>query len=120
MDETALAQVLNFLHGQTGHNFAHYKRATVLRRVARRLQVNLLEDISSYLTFLRTHPAEVTALLHDLLISVTNFFRDRDAFTALESHIPQMFADKESGDQVRVWVAGARLGEEAFRSPTVL
>lgn len=113
-DETALLEVLRVLRGQTGHDFIHYKRATILRRVARRLQVNLLEDIASYLDFIRTHPAEVTALLHDLLISVTNFFRDHDAFVALESHIPQLFAGKQSNDQVRIWVAGCATGEEAY------
>ena len=113
-DETALMEVLRFLRGQTGHDFAHYKRATILRRVARRLQVNLLETIPAYLDFLRTHPAETTALLHDLLISVTNFFRNPDAFAALESQIPQLFADKAAHDQVRVWVAGCATGEEAY------
>ena len=113
-DEAALADVLNFLRGQTGHDFSHYKRATVLRRIARRMQVNLLEDVSSYLLFLRTHQAEVVALMHDMLISVTNFFRDRDAFTALESNIPQRFAGKTAADQVRVWVAGCATGEEAY------
>ncbi len=113
-DEAALVEVLRLVRLQTGHDFAYYKRATILRRVARRLQVNLLEDIPAYLTFLRSHPAEVTALLHDLLISVTNFFRDKDAFATLESHIPQLFADKTASDQVRVWVAGCATGEEAY------
>ncbi|MCW3098166.1 MAG: cheBR [Chthonomonadaceae bacterium] len=113
-DETALMEVLRFLRGQTGHDFAHYKRATILRRVARRLQVNLLENVPSYLDFLRTHPTETTALLHDMLISVTNFFRNPDAFAALESQIPQLFADKAAHDQVRVWVAGCATGEEAY------
>jgi two-component system, chemotaxis family, CheB/CheR fusion protein len=113
-DEEALLEVLHFVHAQTGHDFARYKRATILRRVARRLQVNLLETISAYLDFLRTHPAEATALLHDLLISVTNFFRDSDAFAALASQLPQLFADKAASDQVRVWVAGCATGEEAY------
>jgi two-component system CheB/CheR fusion protein len=113
-DETALVEVLRFLRGQTGHDFAHYKRATILRRVARRLQVNLLETIPSYLDFLRTHPTESTALLQDLLISVTNFFRNPDAFALLESQIPQLFAGKAAHDQVRVWVAGCATGEEAY------
>jgi two-component system, chemotaxis family, CheB/CheR fusion protein len=113
-DESALAEVLRFLKGQTGHDFTHYKRATILRRVARRLQVNLLEDIPSYLAFLRTHPAEMTALLHELLISVTNFFRNPDAFAALQTQIPQLFAAKTARDQVRVWIAGCATGEEAY------
>src|SRR5262249_11524561 len=86
-DEEALLEVLHFVRAQTGQDFTHYKRATILRRVARRLQVNLLETIAAYLDFLRTHPAEAIALLHDLLISVTNFFRDAEAFAALESQL---------------------------------
>jgi two-component system CheB/CheR fusion protein len=113
-DESALLEVMRFLHAQTGHDFLHYKRATVLRRVARRLQVNLMETIPAYLSFLRTHTAEAHALLHDLLISVTNFFRDPEAFRTLETHVPQLFAGKEPGDQVRVWVAGCATGEEAY------
>ena len=113
-DETALVDIMRYLHSQTGHDFSHYKRATIVRRITRRLQVNLLETIPAYLDFLRTHSVETPALLHDLLISVTNFFRDRDAFSALESHVPQLFAGKESGDQVRVWVAGCATGEEAY------
>src|SRR5204862_5848608 len=54
-DESALRETLSYLSAQTGHDFSHYKRATVLRRIARRLQVNSLEDISSYLVFLRSH-----------------------------------------------------------------
>ncbi len=113
-DESALLDVMRYVHSQTRHDFSHYKRATILRRVARRLQVNLLETIPAYLEFLRTHPAEIPALLHDLLISVTNFFRDREAFKVLESHIAQLFAGKEPGGQVRVWVAGCATGEEAY------
>ena len=113
-DEAALLDVMRFLHTQTGHDFSHYKRATRRRMVARRLQVNLLETIPSYLEYLRTHAAETPALLHDLLISVTNFFRDSESFSVLESHVPQLFAGKQSSDQVRVWVAGCATGEEAY------
>ena len=113
-DEEALLGTLHFLRAQTGHDFTHYKRATILRRVARRMQVNLLEDIPSYLQFLNDHVEETRVLLHDLLISVTNFFRDADAFAALQTYIPQLFADKKASDQVRVWVAGCATGEEAY------
>ncbi len=113
-DEEALLEVLRFLRAETGHDFTHYKRATILRRVARRMQVNLLEDIPTYFAFLQAHLEEAVALLHDLLISVTNFFRDREAFAALQNHVPQLFADKTASDQVRVWVAGCATGEEAY------
>jgi two-component system CheB/CheR fusion protein len=113
-DENALRQVLTFVRSQTGHDFAQYKRATVLRRVARRLQVNSLNDIPAYLEFLQTHPGEARALLNDLLIGVTHFFRDQASFAVLESHIPQIFVGKRPADQVRVWVPGCATGEEAY------
>jgi two-component system CheB/CheR fusion protein len=113
-DEAALLEVLGILRAQTGHDFRHYKRATILRRVARRMQVNTEEDIPSYLGFLRQHPSEAHALLDDLLISVTNFFRDIEAFNALQHHIPQLFAGKSAEEPVRVWVCGCATGEEAY------
>ena len=113
-DESALQEVLAILRRQTGHDFMHYKRATLLRRVARRMQVNSVESIPSYLDFMRQHPAEAMELLHDLLISVTHFFRDQAAFAALEANIPQLFAGKLKTDQLRVWVPGCATGEEAY------
>ncbi len=113
-DEEALAEVLRHLRAQTGHDFSHYKRATVLRRIARRLQVNSLESIPNYLDFLRKHPAENHALLADLLIGVTHFFRDHDAFAVLEANIPQLFTGKHAEDELRVWVPGCATGEEAY------
>ncbi len=113
-DEDAILKVLSDVRAQTGNDFAHYKRATILRRIARRMQVNSLESIPRYLNFIRTHPLETRALLQDLLIGVTHFFRDRDSFAALEAHIPQLFAGKKKDDEVRVWVAGCATGEEAY------
>src|SRR3954469_12766537 len=113
-DEEAIVKVLADVRAQTGHDFQHYKRATVLRRIARRLQVNSLESIPQYLGFIRKHTAEARALLQDLLIGVTHFFRDHEAFGVLEAHIPQLFAGKKKDDEVRVWVAGCATGEEAY------
>ena len=112
--EAALRDVLAFLHMRTGRDFSCYKRATILRRIARRMQVNGLADLPGYLVYLRTHAGEAGALLQDLLISVTNFFRDPASFAALERAIPQLFKGKEAGDTVRVWVAGCATGEEAY------
>ena len=103
-----------FLRTRTGRDFTYYKRATILRRIARRMQVNGVDDLPGYLAFLRTHPGEAGALLQDLLISVTNFFRDREAFEALEGADP--VAVRGQGPDRR----GARLGaacatgEEAY------
>jgi two-component system CheB/CheR fusion protein len=113
-DEAAMTAVLKHVRVQTGHDFTHYKRATLLRRIARRLQVNSMESIPLYLAFLRTHPAEARALVHDLLISVTHFFRDQESFAALDKHIPQLFTGRKAEDEVRVWVAGCATGEEAY------
>jgi len=112
--ELALREVLKFLHTRTGHDFSYYKRPTIIRRISRRMQVNDVISLPEYLTVLRTHPGESVALLKDLLISVTNFFRDRDSFEALEKVIPELFAGKESGDPVRVWVPACATGEEVY------
>ncbi len=113
-DEEALALVLKHVRATTGHDFGHYKRATVLRRIARRMQVNSVESVPRYLEFLRSHAAEARGLLHDLLIGVTHFFRDQASFAALEANIPQLFAGKKHTDEVRVWVTGCATGEEAY------
>lgn len=112
--EQALRDVLTFLRTRTGRDFSYYKRATIVRRIARRMQVNGVDDVADYLSFLRTHPGEASALLKDLLISVTNFFRDREAFEALEARIPELFANKGQGEAVRVWVPACATGEEAY------
>ncbi|MBB1600465.1 CheR family methyltransferase [Variovorax sp. UMC13] len=113
-DEAALRQVLDFLHGRTGNDFSSYKRATVMRRVARRMQVNGVETLPAYLDCLQTLRGEPTALLQDLLISVTNFFRDPECFAALEAQIPDLFRNKGPGDALRVWVTACATGEEAY------
>ncbi|SDD27636.1 CheR family methyltransferase [Paraburkholderia lycopersici] len=113
--ERALQDVLMHLRVRTGHDFRHYKRATVLRRIERRLQVNGLTDLESYRNYLRATPDETAALLADMLIGVTQFFRDRDAFDALRhAVIPGLFRSATSDAQIRVWVAGCSTGEEAY------
>jgi two-component system CheB/CheR fusion protein len=112
--ESALRDVLIFLRMRTGRDFSYYKRATILRRIGRRMQVNGVDDLGAYLSFLRTHPGEAGALLSDLLISVSNFFRDRDSFEALEQHIPHLFKNKGQSDPVRVWIPACATGEEAY------
>ncbi|MEB1528717.1 CheR family methyltransferase [Xanthomonas sp. WHRI 7945] len=103
------------LSSRTGHDFHHYKRATVLRRIERRLQVNLLKDIGSYRDFLADNEAETAALLSDMLISVTNFFRDREAFEALERDIvPGLLERGRDSGSVRVWTPGCATGEEPY------
>ncbi len=112
--EENLRNVLAYLRTSTGRDFSSYKRATILRRISRRMQVNGVVDLCQYLKYLRTHSGEASALLQDLLISVTNFFRDSDCFEALATRIPDLFIGKSSSDTVRVWVAACATGEEAY------
>lgn len=116
----ALREVFYLLRTRTGHDFSQYKRPTLMRRIGRRMQVTAVTDLPAYLEVVRTHPEEVQALLRDLLISVTNFFRDREAWLALEAIIPEIFRNKNAGDQVRVWVAGCATGEEAYTMAMLL
>ena len=114
-DDHALRDIFTLLRVRTGHDFANYKRATVLRRIERRINVHELPDLQAYASFMRAHQWEALALLKDLLISVTNFFRDCESFEALErGFIRGLFENKGIGDQVRVWVAGCATGEEAY------
>lgn len=114
-DSEALTRIFAQLRSKTGHDFTHYKRSTILRRIGRRLQVNQIGSIPEYLKYLRQNSDEVHALFKDFLISVTNFFRDPEAFSALEKGvIPKVFEGKSAKDQIRVWVAGCATGEEAY------
>jgi two-component system CheB/CheR fusion protein len=113
--EKALQEIMGLLRTYTRHDFRHYKRATVLRRIERRLQVNRLADLPAYRNFLHDHPEEATPLLQDMLISVTNFFRDPEAFEGLEQDaLPRLIEARQPGEQVRAWVAGCATGEEAY------
>ena len=112
---SSLREVLSLVQIRTGHDFNNYKRPTLRRRIARRLQVHELTSLGEYVDLLRSEPEEVEDLLRDLLITVTNFFRDPEAFAALETKIiPKLFEGKTAQDTVRVWVAGCGTGEEAY------
>jgi two-component system CheB/CheR fusion protein len=103
------------LRNRLGHDFSGYKTRTFLRRVQRRMQVTQLADPDAYLERLRQEPKEVAALFRDLLINVTGFFRDADAFDSLAKLvIPKLFEDRSSEDTVRIWVPGCSTGEEVF------
>lgn len=114
VDENALREILAYLRVRTARDFSYYKRATILRRISRRMQVNGTTTMGDYLAFLRTHAGESGALQQDLLISVTNFFRDHEVFEALKEKIPGLFEGKVAGDAIRVWTPACATGEEAF------
>ena len=114
-DEHALRDLFAQLKAGTGHDFSNYKRATVLRRIRRRMAVTEVREFAAYAEIVRRTPRELQALFKDLLISVTHFFRDRAAFEVIERRIiPEIFQRKGADDQVRVWVPGCATGEEAY------
>ncbi|MBV9569812.1 MAG: PAS domain-containing protein [Alphaproteobacteria bacterium] len=114
-EDDALRRILAHLRVRTGHDFTHYKRSTVLRRIARRMQVSRKETFDEYFAHLRESGDEAQLLLADLLISVTTFFRDAQAFDSLARNVvPNLFANKDSTGLIRVWVAGCATGEEAY------
>jgi two-component system CheB/CheR fusion protein len=114
-NEEILRRILAQLRAKTGQDFAGYKRATVLRRISRRMQVAQTETLEQYLAYLREHPDEVQALFNDLLISVTSFFRDADAFAVVATRIiPQLFNNLSRDKAIRVWAPACATGEEAY------
>jgi two-component system CheB/CheR fusion protein len=114
-DEELLRRILAHLRVRTGHDFSKYKRSTVLRRIARRMQVTRADDLKEYYEVIRENADEAQALLGDLLISVTTFFRDSEAFDKLAQNvIPDLFKNREADQTVRIWVSGCATGEEAY------
>ena len=111
----AMREVLTLLRVRTGHDFSNYKRATLHRRIERRMTVRSVPSLTHYARLMRQSPDEAVLLMKELLISVTNFFRDPPAWSALEQRIvPRLFVNKATTDQVRVWVPGCATGEEAY------
>jgi len=110
-----IKEILDQVRAGTGYDFGRYKQSTILRRIHRRMQIYGYDQLTGYLEFLHEHGDEVQKLSADFLISVTNFFRDAEAFTALEREVvPGLFRNKQGEDQVRVWVTGCATGEEAY------
>ena len=113
--QQALREIFTQLRLRTGHDFSNYKRPTLLRRIERRVNLRGLPNLPAYAAFIRERPEEAQGLLKDLLISVTNFFRDAKAFAALEHEVlPRILQEKTADAPLRVWVAGCATGEEAY------
>lgn len=116
-----LKKISLLLRAHTGHDFTSYKETTLVRRIDRRMALHQISHAGDYLRYARENPPEVEALFHDLLIGVTNFFRDREAFQVLQDTVlPQMLANKSPHDPVRVWVCGCSTGEEAYSMAILL
>ncbi|MCA1713582.1 MAG: PAS domain S-box protein [Gammaproteobacteria bacterium] len=110
-----LLTISSLLRAEVGHDFSQYKEKTLVRRIQRRMQVLQAATVPDYITHLRDDPREVQHLFRELLIGVTEFFRDPPAFAALQATaIPALLAGKSAADTLRVWVPGCATGEEAY------
>lgn len=114
-DEPTLKKIFILLQRKTNNDFSMYKSSTIERRIERRLAVTRIDTIEEYYKYLQRSDSEVYTLFDDLLIGVTNFFRDPEVFLSLEKNvIPKLFAGKSNDDIVRLWIAGCSTGEEAY------
>jgi two-component system, chemotaxis family, CheB/CheR fusion protein len=108
-------RILMLLRSTTGHDFSLYKKSTIGRRIERRMSQHGIGDAEMYARYIGEHPAEAQALFSELLINVTSFFRDPEAFSTLKKDVlPELFAGKPAGYLFRIWVAGCATGEEAY------
>jgi two-component system CheB/CheR fusion protein len=113
--ENALKKIFILLRTHTSQDFSLYKPSTIQRRIERRMAVQQIETMEEYVRYLQQTAAEVEALFRDLLIGVTNFFRDPTAFQVIEEQvIPKVFVGKPASAVIRVWVPGCSTGEEAY------
>ncbi len=114
-DENLLKKIFLIIRSKTGHDFSKYKPSMINRRIERRLAVNQLDNLTDYIKFLQHTPEEIEILMNDMLIGVTSFFRDKDAFAKLEEEIiPKLFENKPANSTIRIWCAGCSTGEEAY------
>ncbi len=113
--DNILKKLFILLRAQTGHDFSEYKQSTINRRIERRMATHQITRLVEYVKYVQRMPKEIDLLFHDLLIGVTSFFRDPDAFTELEQVVTTtLFDSKPNGSEIRVWVCGCFTGEEAY------
>ena len=114
-DGENMAGLIKLISQQLPLDFSDYKQSTILRRIKRRAAYNNFEQLENYLEFAKGSPDEIEALAKDFLISVTAFFRDTEAFDALEKRVlPSILESLSTGQEIRIWVTGCATGEEAY------
>lgn len=114
-DDKNMAIILDLIKAKSPHDFSEYKQTTILRRIKRRAANNNFTNLAAYIEFLKTKPDEIEALTQDFLISVTSFFRDKEAFDFLEKEIlPAIVKKLVPDEEIKVWVTGCATGEEAY------
>lgn len=113
--ENNLQTIFTLLQSSFGVNFANYKKTTIDRRISRRMILNKIENVNKYVAYLRGHREEQQALFNDMLISVTDFFREPNTFLALKEKVfPDLVEKKQSNQTIRVWIPGCSTGEEVY------
>lgn len=116
-----MKKALALLYGRTGHDFSLYKHTTISRRIEHRMDVCQIKDLPGYVRYLEATPTEADALLKDLLIGVTSFFREPEAFERLRHDVlPGLIKTRPDGDTLRAWVPGCSTGEEAYSVAIIL
>jgi two-component system CheB/CheR fusion protein len=110
-----LEKIIILLRAQTGHDFSLYKKNTLFRRIERRMNVHQIDKIANYVRFLQGNPKEIDILFKELLIGVTNFFRDAAVWKKLKENVlPDLFKEMPNGHVIRAWITGCSTGGEAY------
>jgi len=112
--QTLLRRLFQLLRSQSGHDFTGYKKNTIFRRIRRRMSVNKKSTLQAYVQLLEDQPSELDYLFRELLIGVTSFFRNKDAFDILTDKVFPKIISADSNEPVRIWVAACATGEEAY------
>jgi len=114
INETFMQQIYRIIFEEKGVDFSQYKRSTIVRRIERRLAAVRVETLNEYVDYLKTNPEEATNLYYDMLIGVTEFFRDAEVFAEVKEQIMSIVEKKEQGEEIRFWSIGCSSGEEPY------
>lgn len=119
--EGALAKIFVLVRSKTGQDFSHYKRSTIMRRTERRMSLHQLTRLDDYVRLLQENPSEIEILAKEMLIGVTQFFRDPEAWQIFQKYVlPKLIQSRPEGSMLRVWVVGCSTGEEAYTLAIIL
>lgn len=114
VNETTLGHIYRAIFEEKGVDFSGYKKSTIVRRIQRRLSALKMDTLNDYVDYINSNPDEVSNLYHDMLIGVTEFFRDTDVFEEVRTQIEEIVAKKEQGEEIRFWSIGCSTGEEPY------
>ncbi len=116
-----MQKIFILIRNRTGHDFSSYKESTMNRRIGKRMNIHKIDNITQYAQYLQYNPEEIDHLFQELLINVTSFFRDPEAFNVLQTEIlPELLEGKDKTEAIRVWVPGCSSGEEVYSIAMIL